>query len=222
MKKIFLGLIFMFLIFSVEKVGAIGCNNDEIEKFQKYANNVAYVIEPVIGENNNATFDVIFTGIHPKFRLTYDIYGVDIQDYYATNTGALGEIVLHQLKPGNSYVFKIHGVSRCYTYTFKTFMIDLPNYNQYFNSQICDDAREYKLCQKWVKVDMDYQTFEQKVIDYKNNKNKKTDVIVPQKSSSNIFYEIYEKYYWPILGGMIALLGLLIYLWIKEQKKNQL
>ncbi len=106
----------------------------------------------------------------------------------------------------------------------KTITINAPNYNPYYNDPICEGLNNLSICQKWSKVELDYEGFVKKVNEYKE-KNKETISKNPNTEIQNNkfdFFDIYNKYYWPTFVGMICLLILLIILWIKQNKKNRL
>lgn len=223
MKRIGYVFVIMLTLLFCEQVKAIGCTNEEKELFQKYANNITYTIEPVIDEiNNTASFNVNFSGVHSKVRIVYTIDNVDYVSYLPTKKNDFSEVPLSGLEAGGMYVFQVKGVSRCYIHNFRTITINLPKYNPYSTYDICKDAREFKLCQRWADVNVDYDTLVQKVNEYKGNKKvveEKQEVKVENK---NLIYIIYENYYWYFLVSLIIILSILIHLWIKEQRKNQL
>ena len=223
MKRIGYILVIMLTLLFCEQAKAIGCTNEEKELFQKYANNITYTIEPVIDEeNNSASFNLTFSGVYLKFRVVYTVESIDAANYLPGESGDFSDVRLTDLEAGGMYVFQIKGVSRCYTHNFRTFTINLPKYNPYSNYDICKDAREYKLCQRWADVNVDYDTLVQKVNEYKESKKVVEEEKIKPTQNNNLFYEIYSKYYWYFLVALIIILSILIHLWIKEQKKNRL
>lgn len=224
MKRIrYILLIMLTFVFYQQNVKAVGCTNAERDLFQKYAQNITYTIEPVIDEvNNTATFNVVFSGVYLKLRVVYTIDGVDYNSYLPGGGIDFSEVHLSGLEAGGKYVFQIKGISRCYSHNFRTITINLPKYNPYSNLEICKDARDFKLCQRWTDANIDYNTLVQKVNEYNESKKvteEKKDIPVESK---NLIYTIYENYYWYFLVSLIIILSVLIHLWIKEQKKNRL
>lgn len=213
MRKVIMCLILLFPFC----IKAYECSNTDMERYQKLANNVSFVIE----EQENGTFSVVFSGVSKDIR----IYNPNSRTYYWNLTpNYIGETRADNLNVGKTYNFEIFTFSDiCLLKKFRIITVNIPNKNPYYEDEICKDASEYSLCQKWTKVDISYNEFVKKVSEYIKNKNNNrendTDNI---KTKTFDFFEFYERYYWPMFICMICILGVLIILWIKENKKNKL
>lgn len=199
-------------------IKASECSNEDRARLQKFADNVTYTLE----EMNDGSFSISFYGVSDEIR----IYNPDNLLYYRNILNSeIGETVINNLKFGSKYRFIIQSASMtCLMDRFRTITINVPSKNPYYNDSICENAKEYKLCQKWENVNVSYEEFTNKVNEYiKQKQTKPNDNPIIENNKNNFdFFEIYNKYYWPTFIGMICLLILLIILWIKQNKKNKL
>ena len=64
-----------------------------------------------------------------------------------------------------------------------TYYANTPAYNQYYNDPVCQDVREYKLCQKWLKTGLTHDEFVKQVNEYKESiKEDQVTTINPTKT----------------------------------------
>lgn len=214
MRRIVWLIPFLLLLFP-NTVKAYQCTQTQWNILNEFSKNISTVVEEEIDENGNMMFSVTFTGVYPKFKIVNRNFNMD---YLLPDLGELEEIELKGLSPGYTYNFEIRGLYYCYRENFKSVTINLPHYNKYANEAICEDAREYSLCQKWVKVDESYEEFVTKVQEYKDGLKKDTTVIPSDKDK----FSFYDKYYWPCLISLIIFFSILVILWIRENSKNKL
>lgn len=195
---------------------AYQCSNSDMDYYQKLSDNVS----PTIEEQENGTFSVIFSGVSKSIR----IYNTKNGAYYWNLTpNFIGETRVDNLNLGETYSFEIYTFSEiCLLKKFRIITVNIPNKNPFYDDEVCLNARDYSLCQKWATVNITHDEFVQKVNDYikKNNNTKKDTNSVDTKKFD--FFTFYQKYYWPTFIGMICILSLLIFLWAKENKKNKL
>ncbi len=216
MKKIMTIIIALFMF--IPYASADICNNVQYEVLQKLANNITTYFEPITDENGYKKFDLVFVGLSPDIR----VLNKNTNDtYYSTNNYYLAERTATNLTPGETYSFDIRGMEVCYFQTFRTITIKMPKFNPYSQDPICEDAKNYSLCQKWTNVNVDYDTFIKRVEEYKKQQIQ-TQSTTTTSSNKITFYEIYRKFYWPTLIITIIIFIILCYLWVKENKKNKL
>lgn len=219
MKKIVFCIISLLFMFPMG-IKAYECSNEDKERLQKLANNISVSYEEY-EENGKTYFKAIFAGLSKEIR----IYSDRRHFYYYNYSNNLFDEVELQVYPGNTYQFTINGSETCKYNDFRTITINIPNYNPYYEDDVCRNAREYKLCKKWVSNnEISYDEFVSKVTEYKKQQG---EVIADNSTEENgingfTFLDIYNKYYWPTFVGMICSLILLILLWIKQNKKNRL
>ena len=196
------------------------CSYQDKQRLQKLANNVTYTVEEgynMLAEKDG-TFIITFAGVSDElfFADSLSNLRVNYMDYN------MGEFSVSNIDGGQTYQMRVYGRNTCEHTTIRTITINLPVLNIYYGDPICNDAREYSLCSKYNSTLISYEEFVYKVEEYKknrvlnNNTNDNTSIEEPR------WYQIYRKYYWPALISLIIVLGILIFLWIKEQKKNAL
>ena len=217
MKKIIFS-IFMLATLIPISINAYECSNEDKERLQNLANNISVILE----EQENGNFAAIFSGVSTQLR----IFNPNNWLYYRNITGnEIGEVKIEDLNLGNTYQFQINSAtSVCLVEKIRTITVNVPNKNPYYGDEVCNNAKDYSLCQKWTTVNMTHDEFVKKVNKYvedSKNTNKGNNDINSNEQKFN-FFEFYEKYYWPTFIGMICILGLLIFLWVKENKKNKL
>lgn len=215
-KSIFYLIVFSFIFFN-GTVLALECNNDDKERLQKLANNIGVILEEV-DNKGELYFNATFTGVAKGLMI------ISSDDVIYPGVGTDKEIVINNLSSNTNYNFEIKGsnVNSCFDTTFRKVTLNLPKYNIYYKDQVCNDIPEYSLCQKWNSTDISYDEFLDKVSKYKNNKKEiKIDKQIEINKKFN-FLAFYKKYYWYAFGGLLIILGLLIYFWIKENKRNKL
>ena len=217
MKKIIFS-IFMLATLIPISINAYECSNEDKERLQNLANNISVILE----EQENGNFAAIFSGVSTQLR----IFNPNNWLYYRNITGnEIGEVKIEDLNLGNTYQFQINSAtSICLVEKIRTITVNVPNKNPYYGDEVCNHAKDYSLCQKWTTVNMTHDEFVKKVNKYvedSKNTNKGNNDINSNEQKFN-FFEFYEKYYWPTFIGMICILGLLIFLWVKENKKNKL
>lgn len=215
MRRIIFGLIVSFCLLPIFVKAE--CSNNDKERLQKLANNVTYTID----ENVNGTFKVTFAGLSDDVR----IFNPRNMGYYRNlSNSKVGEVSIDQLQQGETYQFYVYSATTsCVIDRFRTITINVPNINPYYNDDICKNARNYSLCQKFTEVNLSYDEFVQNVSNYIKENGSQGSTIKPQDTAKPFnFLKFYKKYYWPTFIGMILIFIVIIILWIKENKKNKL
>lgn len=219
MKKIAFWILTLIII--PNSIKAYECSNTDKERLQKLANNVSVSYEEY--ENNLYFLNVIFSGVSNEITISND-QRHEYLIYANLNNSYFGEVKSYGLDSGKNYTFSIYGTKKCIFQKLRTITIQIPSYNIYYKDNVCQNAREYYLCQKWMTANLSYEEFTKKVNDYisirDNKKENNNDNSNEMKQFD--FFQFYEKYYVPTFIMMIFILIILILLWIKENKKNNL
>lgn len=224
MKRILCGLIISFCLFP-NIINALECSTSDKERLQRLASNITYTLEEY-EENGETYFRATFTGLSKELR----IYSDRKHFYYYNNTNNdIGEVELYPLYSGRTYQFTVNGHSTCSYNNFRTITISIPNYNPYYNDPVCNNAREYKLCQKWFDSgEISHDEFTNSVSEYikakkDNNNGEGGNGNLTDPFEFNFdFGKFYKLVYFPSLVVTIILLILLVIFWNKENKKNRL
>lgn len=216
--KYILVTIVAFLIFNLDSDALTygGCEYSEISRLKSIVSNVNISYDYYI-RNNQVYFNVTINNITPG------IYFVDSQTglkYEYSNT-VDGEITINDYKNTTGHYKFYSGLSECYGVKLSNKYYTLPTYNSYYGDPLCEDNKNYSLCQKWAKITYSYSEFEKLIYDY-NNKEQvlpKEDEIKPiyQQTYLDIFAKFYIKYYYFILIGIIFIC---VTVMIISKKKN--
>lgn len=217
MKKIIFLIVLSFVfICSSTALTYKGCEYSVVSRMKSIVNNI------------NLSYDYQIVNDEPNFsvtinNLTDDIYFCDINKskcYYYNNTDN-GEITILGYKfSSGTYKFYSNN-NNCKDVYLGAKYYKFPEYNIYYGSELCSDIPNFSLCQKWGNVNYSYEEFEQKVIEYKDSKNKIEDnetKVEYEKSFLDRFIELYINYYYIFLAGIIMIGSTLI---IVNNRKNR-
>ena len=220
MKKIliFLISILFFLPFKVYAEEALWCSLENFNKIQKLASNIttSYTYEETIENNKgNAVFTVKISNLNNKFYL---INKKTKEQYPSID----GELTLVGIEPNTKLEFQVMASGyKCRDY-IKTVYVTTPPYNPYYLDKACEDYTDYKLCSKWVNVNIDYDTFVKTVSTYSK------EIKQPEKNNNPLsFNEIIiqillflDEYRFQIILPIVVLTTLGIIIIKLVEKKN--
>ena len=219
MKNIKLILLFVILGFiSFDNVYADTCSNKELEKLQSLASKVR--VEFNVIQYENPSFEMIVYNLNENIRVedftTFEIMDDSNEKIHRYN-------VFHD---NMKYQFKIYASNKtkCKNKLLSEKEIFIPKKNYYYKDPLCNDVKEFYLCQFWYPLEITHNSFEKKIIEYKNRKEKtKEDIIITKEKS---FYEIAKEFiynnYICLLIGFIIVLMLVILIINKRQKKEDI
>lgn len=172
------------------------CSASEKSNYSKMASNIGYKYDYVIYEDR-ATFNVTFYNIPENFTILGD----------GNHSYSGSELTIYNLSSG-MHRFEIKtDLNGCGNINLYTKYIELPYYNYLSSTAICNGIEKYELCNKFTttQLNIDYDTFKEKVISYK--KSLKVDDTVNSKETFKGFYDrvydFYSKYYLIILPLII-------------------
>lgn len=208
-------LLFLLLPSSIR---ATDCSGVDRERLQKLANNITVTMEETPNEFGKIYFKATFAGFSDELI----IRSSDLA-FSSLNIGddAISYAVAHNLLQNKNYRYSVEGFYKCYGVTFRNITINTPKYNLYYDDELCKENREFYLCNKWGDFNKTYEEFEKEIKEYKKKVTIET-IIDSEDSMYAKFYSLYEKYYFPVLISTIIILGLLVFLWVKENKKFRL
>ena len=211
MKKLLL-LILIAMIIPVNVKA--DCDNDEIIRLQKLANNINTNYE--YDENTNK-FKLTFT------NLTSEMIIEDInnnRDYYDDV-----ELVINNLDSGK-YTYYVYARNKnCYESELKIKNIQLPYLNPYYASKDCELIPDYEYCSKWLPKSISYETWKtniSKKIEELKKEEKSKQIIIKESLGDKIkkfITELYITHYYIFLPLVIVSLCAIIYL---KNKSDQL
>lgn len=208
-KVLFIICLFVLLPMNVK---ALMCSNEKKAKFREQAKNVAinYTYQET---DNDITFDIKFDNIPSDFYL----YDVDTGDRYYPNEQS--SAVVNNVQKNKSYKFWVYtSDALCENETLYTHYITIPGYNIYYKDNLCKGIEAYKLCNKWLNINMSYDEWKNEVNKYIESL-KKQQVVVEQEEIKGIFdyvFDFYTSYYYFILPGIILVCIVGIYVYNKK------
>lgn len=198
-KLLFIILITICLCFPNTVFGA-RCENTEKIKLAALAKNISVTYD-YVEENNQVFFQIIFSNLQPGLKIK-DV--TNNREFYYNGS----ELVLGRYQPNTISRFDVYSTtcdSRLYSH-----YVTLPGYNPYYSDPVCKDMN-ISLCQKWVTINYDYNTFVNEVNKYKQTN---TVEIEPEQQEvlgiyDYIFKFLSEYYYiiFPIIiiGGITGI-----------------
>ena len=168
-KKKHIALFLILSLFSIDNVYADGaCNNDDKKEFREYSKDFK-----VTYEFNLETKDYTVTTYNPKpdkYR-----YVITEDEFYDKNEQIIDNKTIYTgISPGKYIIKILENEGGCRS-ILKEIEIDMPKYNIYYQDPLCEGIEEFVLCQPTYKRDIDRETFEYRIKDYKNQKQEQAN-----------------------------------------------
>ena len=216
MKKIIMFLLVVLLIpFNVSAIHEVidsRCTNNLKTTLRNDANDVVYRLSKT--ENNG---EILYNAYF--YNLTDNLYLTDANGNVYSNSK------IENLKPGtrlNIYLYASNS-NYCSGYKVMSKIINIPYYNPYYGSELCEDISEYSLCKEDANVTLSVDEFKEKINEYKKNQINReeeiVDVIVSNSGFDLINFIIIYKYY--ILLILVPLLFILILIMLNDKNKKR-
>lgn len=212
-KKILYTIIFIAMMFFPTKTFA-QCSNSEVIRRSSLAKNISISYD-YIEENGQVSFYIIFSNLQPDF------YIKDVQNqktyYYDSN-----ELVLYRYQPNRNYRFDVYGTGECNQRLYSHY-VNLPGYNPYYNDPVCIGVTN-SICQKWVNISYDYDTFIREVNKIKEKSQTKEEEKIVEETLGiyDYIFRFFINYYYIILPIIIAICLVIIIIQDKKRKKEDL
>ena len=202
MRKKIKYLLILLLIMLPNSAKAI-CSSSDRARLKKIISNIniSYDYEIV---KNNAKFSIKFSNLSPE------IYFTDQFGNYYTQYDANNEIVLNNFSDGKSYTFTFYATNTCSREKISNLYVTTPTYNPYYKLSVCDNAREFELCQKWVSHSLTRDEFIDKVNEYKNKNGIIDDSEINKKISVIDFAMSFIRMYGLYIAGAIIVIIIVI------------
>lgn len=220
MKKIIYYIILSILFAIPISTKALNCNVKELVKFQQLASNIvsSYDYIETFNEKDkygSIIFNVKLSNINEKF---YVVDGTTNKKNYAINN----ELNIMNVHANSSLTYTVYVKDgECAGSKLLTLYVNLPPYNKYYKDELCKGLENYKICNRWVKVNLTEKEFINTVKKYKE-KPVLIEQPVKKKTFEDIFAAIIDfldrnklKIFAPII---IISAGLIIYLLYMKKK----
>lgn len=228
MKKILLVIGLFILLPTSTK--AVLCDYNKKIAYQKQAQNISVSYEYIETEDD-AIFNIKFGNIPEQF-IVYDAtnyynyfrqgdgraFGIrnDKEGNIAPYTPIDSEFTIENVEKNKSYTFQIFvNDSSCIYKIMYTHYITIPGYNKFYKDKLCEGIEEYKLCKKFVNINMSYDEWKNKVSKYIDSL-KKDEIVEETEEIKGVFdylLDFYLEYYYFILPGiiLIMMIGMVAY-----------
>lgn len=192
-------LLIIFALCLIPNKARAYCTSSEKARLKKIVSNINITYDYEI-VNSIAKFTIKFSNLTP------DIYFKDPYDNrYEVSDLQNNEIVLNNYFEGSSYAFNFYGRNSCSGSIISTLYVNTPNYNPYYQYSVCDDAKEYELCGKWVSHSLTRDEFIEKVNQYKQKNGIIDNTDIKKDISYVDFAFSFIKMY-----GLYILIGLIV------------
>lgn len=219
MKKIILIVSLLFLLpISVQAKANTSCDYTLLANLKSLASNINISYDYYI-ESNEAYFNVTINNITPDIYIVDNVTNV-IYNYQNTSAG---EVIINNYKDVTKLQYSVYSSdNNCNGELLSTLYITLPTYNQYSSNPVCDDIKDYSLCQRWNPFNGTHEDFITRVNNYKNSKVVEEDPIEEEKKDITTLLDklgtLYSKYY--IVLYVIIILPSIIIIY-RHNKKSK-
>jgi len=143
-------------------------------------------------------------------------------EYSEANKGSIS-FTSSEIYQKVDFTIKIYAVNPfCDRSELRTITVTTPRYNPYYNYEICQDIREFYLCQKWSDFEISYGELVNRVNDYKASL-KDDDTKEDEEKPTNIVkvaIDFVVKYYlYFVIGAGVTVVIVSVILIIKRKKR---
>lgn len=148
----------------------------------------------------NVTEDLYVTVTNDVTNTTNTYRYSDAKDGVITFNWDNNEVV-------TNFTMKVYGSdeSPCKDEELRTIRKQTPRYNDFANRAICEDMKDFYLCEKYTTVEnIDESMFINKVEDYAEGKIDDNGESTEEKKDKNLLYYLNE-YKWYIMGGLLVI-----------------
>jgi len=208
MRRVNVILMFIFLMI-IPSITKAECGYSEISRLQALATNLGFsynYTETDEGINSKVNFNITITNMVPEL---YIVDQTNIKVYYYNQNK---EVTIGNYKPGSTTRFIVYGNSgACKGVEISNNYVTLPSYNRFYKDEVCNGVSDYKLCNRWSRVDLSYSSFVKKVTEYKEQLNKEVPPVEQEKTVLEIIIDFLAKYSFYVFGFIIIVCSILIF-----------
>lgn len=215
---------FLIIFLSIPSVNA-QCTNEELNELKKEASKIRVTYKH-LGSNvdNEGTvidylFDLTFNNLTDDMYIKIDDYN---EEWKEINNN---KIVINNIATGK-YKFSIYSNS-CQE-KIGDINVKLPKFNSYSIDPLCEeiDSNDFPLCSKYLEYQPSYETFKNKVEEYKKNSEikKEDNNVIKDDTFTKILNQTFNfiiKYQIYIVSVLTVILMILIILIINTKKKKR-
>ena len=200
-----------------KKAANVKLDYEVVEDTQEYDDGTISVSEYFKMTILNVTEDLYVTVTNDVTNTTNTYRYSDVKDGVITFNWDNNEVI-------TNFTMKVYGSdsSPCKDEELRTIRKQTPRYNDFANRAICEDMKDFYLCEKYTTVEnIDESMFINKVTDYAEGKIDDNGENKDDKKDKNILYYLNE-YKWYIMGGLLVIaLGSGIAIVIRNKKYRE-
>jgi len=210
-KKMILSILVSIILLLPNSVSAL-CSNSEKVRLSSLAKNVSVTYDYVETENG-VTFNITFTNLQPELYIK-DTSNKNVY-YYTAN-----EMTLYGYQANSNYRFDVYGIGECNEKLYSHY-VTTPGYNPYYRDAICNGVTG-SICQKWVNISYDYDTFVNEVnkLKAKQMVDEEQQVVEEPLGFYDYLIKIFINYYYIILPVIIVTCIIIIIVKLKTKKED--
>lgn len=217
MRKIFLTLLaiilFPYEVGAVHEVIDARCTNSLKTKLRNEGQDIVYRLSKDFNGDN-----VTYTAYFYNMTENISLYGLNGKLYY--------DAMVPNLKPGEKVMLNFYASNKTYCdgYKILTKVINVPNYNPYYGTELCKDNESFHLCGEYINVNLGEEQFKNELNKYKESLNKEEEIeeeeIINQEPSLGIMDYLFNYGYYIICGIAIVSSIALIIIFINKRKNG--
>lgn len=165
--------------------------------------------------NVTSDFYVTVANNHNKdiMKFTYDDSVDGVITYNWTDLNEITNLTF-ELYTSNS--------TPCPDERFRTLYLTLPKYNIFSRTVICEELKDFYLCQKFINSDVSEEMFNKKLESYQNGLiNKDGENINNKKDTSSKVSDFLNNNKWYIIGALACIAIIALYSYSEEKKKQR-
>lgn len=190
-------IIFLLLLILPITIKA-DCSNQDLSRYKSLATQINYYTD---FNESNKKFNITIYNLSNELILNNRVTD---DSYYSQEK--IGETRINDVTDGTTfkiYVFPKNG--ECSDYIVKSLYIKLPNYNQYYEEEICKN-NDNVLCSKWTNTSV--YTKEQFIEKVKSETKEEEPIVEEEPEEKYGIFDFLADYYIPIIiAAVIIIIG---------------
>lgn len=182
-----------------KKAANVKLNYEVVEDKQEYDDGTISINEYFKLTLLNVTEDLYVTVTNDVTNTTNTYRYSDAKDGIITFNWDNNDVV-------TNFTAKVYGSDKspCKDEELRTIRKQTPRYNDFANRAICEDMKDFYLCEKYTTIEnIDESMFINKVTDYAEGKIDDQGESKEEKKDKNLLYYLNE-YKWYIIGGLLV------------------
>ena len=208
-----------FALLLLIPVNVNACDNRTLAEQRDIAGNINTLVEyRMVG--NAPVFDITLTNVPGSVRVKDLSTG---REYTGMQFTSNQELTIRDYSPGQTIRFDIMGYAGCSVRTIGTISLRLRPFNPFSNAPICEEAREFDMCNRWEPVAVTHDVFLKRVEEFieKRNSRLEREELPNNLSTQERVLTFIGNNYIIIVGIVILIVLIIAFLQKTAMKKNR-